>query len=201
MMPFKNGFSLFKGAKNREGKNLFSFNWGNYLPNHRPFDGMMVRDPVERFISCFRNKVRYHPRPKDEAASKWACGMTGFLVEEIRTIRISDLLPAIERLVQRGRSSAGWDFHFLPQVWHGNFEYIEQLYDIRHDLDFLDLLGVDHSRKDNRTDHLPLEVTSEEREWIADLYAMDAVLYNRYKEFREKRKREGFVIKPPFTLS
>lgn len=194
MMPFKNGFSLFKNAKDKEGKNLFSFSWGNYLPDRRPFDGMLVRDPVERFISGFRNKVRYHSRPWAEAASKWACMMAGVPVDDIRMIQVSDLLAAIEKLVKRGRSDAGWDFHFLPQVWQGNFDYIEQLYDIRYDHDLLDLLGVDYSCKANRTDHFPLEVSNEEREWIASLYAMDVEFYNRYREFREKRRSERFVI-------
>ncbi len=192
-VPPKNGFSLFESAKKPNGDWLFSLDKNHHFPMLCDFDAMLVRDPVERFISAFRNKVRF--KTWNEWCTQWACAMTGVPLSESATIRISDLLPVIERLVKRGRSYAGWDFHFLPQMWQGELDRIEQLYDIRHDLDLLDFLGVDYSRKENRTDHLYLEVTDEEKAWISSLYAMDGELYDRYREFREQRKREGFIIR------
>lgn len=192
-VPPKNGFTLFESSKKANGDWLFSQDSDHHFPMLCDFDAMLVRDPVERFISAFRNKVRY--KTWNEWCTKWVCSLTGVSLSQAQYIRIGDLLPKIEKLIKRGRSYSGWDFHFLPQVWQGELERIEQLYDIRHDRDLLDFLGVDYSRKENRTDHLSLEVTNEEKEWIATLYSMDGEFYERYRQFRKKRKKEGFVIK------
>lgn len=191
-VPPKNGYTLFKYATGPDGRNLFRYNNHSYKPYAGRADAMMVRDPVERFASAYRNKVKYHR--KGEYAPSWAARLTGTPSAHAAQITVGRLLDCIEELAMRGRGTEGWEVHFEPQAWQYDVMLMPRFYDIRYDLDLLVHLGIDPSRRHNRTDHLACEITDGERERIRAIYAMDEELYERYLAFRAERTGNGTLL-------
>lgn len=190
-VPPKNGYTLFKYATG-PGGGLFRFNNHGYRPYDGPADAMMVRDPLERFASAFRNKVKYHI--KGEYAPGWAARLTGSDPGHVDKISVGMMLDAIEGLMVQGRGAEQWEVHFQPQAWQYDAGLMPRFYDIRYDTDLLVHLGINPGERSNRTDHLPLDITRAERERIRELYWMDGELYERYLEFRSERLRHGTLL-------
>lgn len=150
---------------------------------------ILVRDPVERFISCYKDKV---VRGGDYECLQSLCKNFNMpFVEEVRRMSIDEILDEVEDKLPKLRPTT-WEehnrilnSHFTPQQYiidtYGLHDENTKLRDIRYDIEWLKSLGINPQNFYNNTSNVLCYVTKRERQRKASVYKDDVILYEKYK--------------------
>lgn len=196
----KCGWTLF-WAHYQLPKSKFVHITNNSFPARKvKMDAFFIRDPIERIISGFKNKYRDNP-DKDRWTRDWLIKVMNLPNKrEIANVSFDQFLDKLEEFVLRGKEdfkteffrngpSNYFDTHFCPMSYQLRFFPQEDklFFDIRKDLDYLDYLGIDYTRRENSSHYVPFKATSKQRERIAGIYKEDVILYDNYEKSRINR--------------
>lgn len=192
----KCGWSLFWSNSNLPTSPLFRVRNDKYPISKVNIDAFLIRHPVERLISGFKNKVLQNSK-KDSFTEKWFIDTFKVDREEVPNISFDTFLDKLEELIPLHKEDMETCFfrwnvlntHFAPMTYQLRFfpQEAKFFFDIRKDLDFLDYLNINYLIRPNSTQEIPFYATNEQVARIEKLYEDDMILYEDYEKWRINR--------------
>jgi Sulfotransferase family len=178
---YKCGWSLMRRSVSSDNQPVMEKLEGCNFYTH----DILVRDPVERFISFYKDKV---VRGGDHECLQSLCKNFSRSPEDVRRMSIDEILDEVKEKLPALNSSACNEIlnnHLAPQQYiintYGLHDENTKLRDIRYDIEWLKSLGINPQNFYNNTSNVLCYVTKRERQRIASVYKDDVILYEKYK--------------------
>lgn len=187
----KCGWSLSKRSRNQDGSPCL-----RELPFRQEIfycHDILVREPVARFKSCFKDKfLRQGKKYTDCYEVKAIAASFGIQPEEVALMSVDDLLDRIEDSIPRLRHGSTKLYkevlneHLQPQSYqieeYADVDMSTRLRDIRRDKAWLSKLGINFGIRYNNTRDIRFQLTEAQEARIKYIYADDVALYEKYKK-------------------